>query len=296
MPDHPQKFNLPAATVETFSAFSRDNALTWAAALAFYAGLSLAPLLTLTAFLVSTFLGDQAIHSVQQSLVQLLGPEPGQRLGELLQKQPDGNGPAINNIAGLVSLIILFFSAIGVFVQLQAALNRMWNVRQKPGRGIAGWFRKRLLSFALLLFILFLLIASTFVTAFVQTFATTEGDWTWQIITTLISLLIFIPLFALIYKYLPDVKVRWPAVWVGATITAILFIAGRFLLGLYLGRGTFESSYGAAIGSFFALLVWVYYSSVIFFLGAEATQVFATRAGYPLEPDQHAEKFIQKAA
>ncbi len=283
-----------AAVKETYNEFSEDNVMTWAAALAFYAGLSLAPLLTIIAWLAPMFLGSESLQTVENALVQLIGSQPGHELGDMLRRQSEQGGPTFTSAAGLASIGILIFSATGVFAQLQAALNHMWEVRQKPTAGMWGFIRKRLLSLGMVLAVFFLLLVSMLVSAGVQTairlgLGLEPGQgWIMYVVELLVSLVVLTPLFALMYKYLPDALIRWKHVWLGAALTAVLFVIGKFALGLYLGRGSYESSYGAAVGSFLGLLVWVYYSSLIFFIGAEATQVYAKRMGRPVVPDKHA--------
>lgn len=287
-----------SAVREIWDGFSNDNGMTWAAALAFYAGLSLAPLLTITAWIASATMGDDAVETVERALTQLLGEQPGRELGSILRRQP-GQEPAIRSAAGLVSVGILVFSATGVFAQLQTSLDHIWGVKARPTAGWINWVRKRFLSFGLLMALLFLLLVSMIATATIQGFISAAGvgrtGWMWQLVSALISLAVFIPLFAAIFKYLPDVKIRWGDVFLGATITAVLFLVGQFVLGFYLGRASYESSYGAAAGSFLSLLVWVYYSAVIFFIGAETTQVYAQRQGHPVEPDRYAQPLYPQA-
>ena len=277
------------ALKDTISEFQSDNVMTWAAAVAFYAGLSLAPLLAVLAWIARSTLGDGAKDRVVAAFEEVLGEQAAEPIGDIIAQNQDAMSVSMS-VFDWISVAILIFSATTVFAQLQAAMNSIWDVKASPS---AGWFeliRKRLLSFGMLLAILFLLVISLSVSTAVQAMVGggQEDQWYWPVLSAVISLLVFIPLFGLMYRYLPDVHIAWRDVWIGATLTAVLFVVGKFLLGLYLGRGNYESSYGAAVGSFIALLVWVYYSSVIFFIGAEATQVYARRHGSGITPNKHA--------
>lgn len=191
-------------------------------------------------------------------------------------------------------MLLLLIGASGVFAQLQQALNIVWNVQAKPNKGIGEFIRKRLLSFGMVLVIGFLLLVSLILSAILSGIGKLEINLfsgltpIWQLLNFAISFGFISLLFALIYKYLPDVKTRWKDVWVGATITALLFTLGKFLIGIYLGRGSLGSAYGAA-GSLIIFLAWVFYSAQILLFGAEFTQVYARKYGRTIRPDSHAE-------
>jgi membrane protein len=281
-----------AAVKETWKEFSEDDAMSQAAALAFYSGLALAPLLTIAVWIAQNVLGDSSVDQIVAGAEQVVGKSAAEPIRQLLDPATEQAKGGMT-ISGIVSILILAFSASGVFGQLQAALNRMWDVRQKPSAGLRGLIRKRLFSFGMLLSLLFLLLVSGIAGAIIHGFiAADAAGWWIQAVQVVVTLLIFIPLFAMLFKYIPDAKIGWNDVWIGATITAVLFVAGKLALSIYLGRGSYQSSYGAAIGSFVALLVWVYYTSIIVFIGAEATQVYARRRGHEIEPEEHAERII----
>jgi membrane protein len=162
----------------------------------------------------------------------------------------------------------------------------VWDVKPAPGEGVKGWLRTRLVSMSLVLGILFLLLVSLVATTVVGMIVPQSG-WAWNLVTLAVSFAVFVLLFAAIFKILPDVRIEWSLVWRGAVVTALLFAIGKYALGLYLAGVSYESSYGAA-GSLVAMLVWVYFSSIIVFLGAEITQVYAKRIGARIEPDKHA--------
>ncbi|MET0390166.1 MAG: YhjD/YihY/BrkB family envelope integrity protein, partial [Polyangiales bacterium] len=179
------------------------------------------------------------------------------------------------------------------FGQLQSALNTMWDVKPKPDRGWRGLVRDRFLSFTMVLAVAFILLASLAVTAALSSVGKFLGDalpggaGLWQVVNSVISLAVITGLFALIFKVVPDAKMRWRDAAVGGAVTAVLFTIGKYLLGLYLGRSSVGSAFGAA-GSVVAFVVWVYYVSQILFMGAEFTQVYARMLGKPIAPDKHA--------
>ena len=279
-------------TKRAVSDFFEDDAMTYAASLAFYTALSLAPLLLLL-ITIGGFLGESTQQDLITQLEQMVGGKAAEGIEMIIDNAQQN--PQQSTWALVVSLAVLLFSASGVFAQLQAALNHIWDVKPKPGAGVWGWIRKRLLSIGMIFAILFILLVSLVLSAAIGAILQAMGlstsggnaDWIGRIITFIISLLVFIVLFALIYKYLPDVRIEWRYVWTGAIFTAVLFAVGKLLIGLYLSTAGVGSSYGAA-GSLIALLVWVYYSSLILFFGAELTQAYAHMQGASLLPDRHA--------
>jgi membrane protein len=279
-----------AGVKETFSHFSDKDAMSQAAAVAFYAGLSLAPILTVVAWIARNVFGGNSKQSIVQAFSNVLGAQAAEPIKQILDPASKQAEQSLT-ISGIISLILVVLSASGVFGQLQSALNNLWSVKAAPTADVWSYVQKRLFSVGMLLSILFLLLVSMVISAVVQGFIGTNGHGWWMVaLNTAISLVLFTGLFGLMFRYVPDAKIRWRDVWVGGLISAVLFVIGKFGLGLYLGRGSYESSYGAAIGSFVALLVWVYYSSTILFVGAVATEVYARRHGNPVEPETFAEK------
>ena len=286
---------------ETGSDFVADDAMTLAASLAFYTALSFAPLLVLMLTVVTLFLGEATQQKLVDEVKNLMGPQAGASVEQIVNPEKvagekGGGGAAeqakekqkhLASVAGIIGLVTLIFSASGVFAQLQAAMNRIWDVEPKPGGAVMSWLRSRGLSIGMVFAILFLLLVSLVVSS-VLAGMFKDGGTLWKILNFIISLGVFIGLFALIFKFLPDVKIPWTDVWIGAAATAILFGVGKSLIGLYLGTAGVGSSYGAA-GSLIVLLVWVYYSSIILFLGAEMTQVYAKWHGSKILPGPHAQ-------
>lgn len=280
---------------EAGAEWSADKVSVMAAALAYYTVFSIAPLLVIVLAIAGTVF-DQA--SAREELIQQIQGLVGQDGGEVVRIILENASDPANNggrVASLIGLALLLFGASGVFVQLQDALNSVWNVSPKKGRGVWNFLRKRIISFLLILGVGFLLLLSLVVSAVLAgldsyTDSLFPGfDQLLQLFNLIISFGVITLLFALIYKYVPDVKIAWKDVWVGAIITSTLFIIGRSLIGIYLGNRSFASTYGAA-GSFIVLLAWIYYSVQILFFGAEITQVYARRYGSKIVPTNHYQK------
>lgn len=278
---------------ESFAEWNQDKASRLAAALAYYTVFSISPLLVLVIAIAGIFFDRAAAQQqIMNQVRSLMGPQGAEFIRTALENssQPGSNSSLI---ATVVSLILLIVGATGVFVQLQDALNTVWNVEERPEEGFMAMLRKRILSFGMVLVIGFLLLVSLVVSALIAGFAsglnqTLPGmDTVVQVVNFALSFGITTLLFALIYKYLPDVEIAWRDVWFGAAVTALLFSLGKLLIGIYLGQSSFGSSYGAA-GSVIIVLFWVFYSTQILFLGAEITQVFSRRFGSRIRPDQHA--------
>lgn len=271
-------------TKTSVSSFVEDDAMSLSAALAFYTALSMAPLLVLLLRVASWF-GEGTQQKMTSQIQGMVGEQAGQGIKMMIDNAEQQ--PGWGSIAGIVSLIVLLFSATGVFAQLQYSLNRVWDVKPKPSQGIWGWLRKRLLTLGMVFALGFLLMVSLAASGLINVLVPGNSA-IWRLVHLGVSLGVFALLFALIYKYLPDVEITWRNVWTGAIVTAVLFILGKFLIGLYLGHSSVGSSYGAA-GSLMVLLLWVYYSSLLFFFGAEVTQAQARLSGAPIQPSANAE-------
>lgn len=276
---------------DTFKQWSADKASRLAAALSFYTMLSIAPLLVIAVSIVGFVFGsDQAQQKLIGQISGLVGPQAADAIRGMLQNaaQPD-----VRSWAGIVGIGTLIWGASNVFNQLHEAMNTIWNVELKPGLGFMATIRQRLLSFSLVAVIGFLLLVSLILSAILSAIGAyfanllPGSEFLWQIVNFAVSLGVITLLFALMYRVIPDVHIAWRDVWLGAFVTALLFVIGKQLLGYYLGRQSFGSTYGAA-GSLVVLLVWVYYSAQIFFFGAEFTQVYATRYGHGMTPEKNA--------
>jgi membrane protein len=259
---------------DVVSHWNRNGDAAQSAALAFYTIFSLAPVLVVVIALAGAVYGEEAVRGQIVSEFQgLMGRDAALLVQEVLKSAAR---PASGRIATVAGIFTLLFGATGVFAQLQDALNRIWGVAPKPRAVFTTLLRKRLLSFAILLGIGFLLLVSLVMSAGL----TAAGRWLerfvsveiLQVTNFLVSFLVITLLFALIYRVLPDVRLDWQDVWVGALLTSLLFVMGKTLIGLYLGRTGMASAYGAA-GSLVVVLLWVYYSALIFFFGAEITHI-----------------------
>lgn len=276
---------------ETGEAWIDDKASRLAAALAFYALLSLAPLLVLAVSVAGMVFGDEAARGQISAQIQgLVGAEAGDAIQAILahSKQP-GQG-VLGTVLGAV---VLLFGASGVFGELQDSLNTIWEVKAKPGRGILGVVKDRLFSFGMVLGVAFVLLVSLVVSAGLSALggfleqSLPGGAAVWQVLNFIIGLAVVTGLFAAIYKVVPDVTIAYRDVLVGSFVTALLFTVGKALIGLYLGTASVGSPFGAA-GSLVVVVVWVYYSACVFFFGAEFTQAWAARYGARIEPDRDA--------
>lgn len=282
----------------TYQSWSEDKASRLAAALAYYTIFSIAPLLVIAIAIAGLVFGHEAARGqITEQIRGVMGPTSAAAVQDMLA---NAQTPASGIIATIIGVVTLLFGAAGVFGQLQDALNTIWGVEPKPGRGILATVKERFLSFAMVLGVGFLLLVSLLVSAGISALTKFVGHaipgvpWLWEAVNNIVSFGVFGLLFAMIFKILPDAKVQWRDVWIGALMTSLLFILGKFAIGLYLGRSSVASSYGAA-GSLVVLLLWIYYSAQILFFGAEFTQVYATASGTEIEPAEGAIAVTQPA-
>jgi membrane protein len=262
--------------------WSNDNAPRLGASLSYYTIFSLAPVLLMVISVASLALGAKAAQGkIVAQLSGLLGDEAAKAIQAMLEKASLHGGGVLATIIGFVTLIV---GATGVMVELQDALNTVWKVVAKPGRGLKGIIRDRLLSFGIVLGFGFLLLVSLVLSAAVALVDSWIGGVIpgWVIVGYVLSYGLSLGLVALvlaaIFKILPDVKITWRDVWVGALVTSVLFHLGKFGISLYISKASVASTFGAA-GSLAVLLVWVYYSSQIVLFGAEFTRVYANEYG-----------------
>ena len=275
----------------TFKEWQEDKAARLAAALAYYTAFSIAPLILLAIVIAGLVFGEQAAQgAIFAQLQGLLGQEGAGMLETAVQNSRKPGASAVSAVVGLVTLV---WSASNVFAQLREALNTIWEVEPRPGQGLTGMAKQRLLSMSLVLGIGFLLLVSLVLSAGLAALGQFFGglmpgaEALWQVVDFAVSFGVVALLFAAIYKVLPDAEIAWGDVWIGAVATAVLFTLGKQLIGLYLGHASVGSTYGAA-GSLLVLLVWVYYSAQILFFGAEFTQVYARRYGSRITPSRAA--------
>lgn len=263
--------------------FLKDDAITLAAALAFYAMLSVAPLLVL-ALTILGFLGESTQQRVIQQTENLIGPQASQGMQLLLTNAKAQRVEATTS--AIIGLIAVILSATTVFGQLQYSLHRIFNVRTKRGF-LKGWLYKRAMSL-LMVFAIGAVIVGSIVASSVISFVYQGSGPAAQIINLVVSFVVFTLIFVIMFRVLPDVKITWKDTIVGAVISGLLFVLGEYAIGKYLGSSGTSSVYGAA-GSLVVLLLWVYYSSIILFLGAEMTEAYAYCLGKEIVPNDFAE-------
>jgi Predicted membrane protein len=273
----------------TFKSWSEHKAPRLGAALAFYTIFAIAPLFVIVLAIVSFFFGEVAAREqLFTELRQLVGEEGGRALESVVVA---GKDSGLATRATIIAVGTLFIGATGVFVQLQDSLNTVWNLRGKSGRPIRRFVRIRLVSFAMVLAIGFLLLVSLVISAALVALGKYLNEWIpgqevfWQVVNFVISIGVVTLLFAMIFKIMPDAHIAWHDVWIGALLTAVLFAFGKWLLGLYLGRSSVASVYGAA-GSLVVILMWVYYSAQILLFGAEFTRLYAIECGAKVRAEE----------
>ena len=278
---------------QKFQKWLQDKAPQLGAALAYYTVFSLAPLVLVLLAIIGVVVRDDpagAWDKVTQQMSYFLDQSAVQVVQNIAQQ---ASQPGKSTLATIMGIALALFGASGVFGQLQDALNTIWGVKAAPTRGLWRFLRSRFLSFAMVGGICFLLLVSMAIEALLKSFSHyVESALPGGLIVALGVYLVFdfavvVLLFAMIFKFLPDVKIQWRDVWIGAVITAILFGIGKWLLAFYLGSSAAGSAYGAA-SSLITLLLWVYYSSQILLFGAEFTRVYAARAGRAFEPTEYA--------
>lgn len=281
---------------DTVKEWQDDDATRLAASLSVYTMLSLAPLLVIAVSVAGLVFGaDAARGRISQEISAVVGTQAGKAIEAMIA---NARSPEQGVLSTAIGIAVLLFGASGVFGELQTALNRMWEVKPKPGRGIRGFLRDRFFSFSMVMGVAFLLLVSLVVSAGVVAATSYFSHIVplpalWHILNLLVGLGLTTVVFALTFKTVPDAKTAWRDVWIGGFVTALLFSVGRTALAWYVGRASTTSAFGAA-GSLVALIVWVYYSAQILFMGAEFTQVYATRRGAGLEPAENAVRTDEK--
>ncbi len=276
---------------QTGREFLDDQALRLSAALAYYSAFALAPLLLIAVSVAGAFFGEEIVRGqLDDQLRDSLGASAAFVVQDMVAHARRSDQNTLMSLTGFAMLLI---GAGGLFSELQDALNIVWGVKPKPGRGIKGILQNRLTSFSLVLGTGFLLLSSMILSATLEATRAylgtvgglSTGIWEWVHAGASFAVIAF--LFAAIFKVLPDVNVRWRDVAVGAVFTAVLFVAGKSGMGWYLGKQAMNSAYGSA-GSLALVLLWLYYSAIILLFGAEFTQVLANRRGAPIGPDKNA--------
>lgn len=273
---------------KTVSEFFSDDAMTWAAAVACYALLALAPLLVVAIKVTSVMLGSKAASGqIRDQMTQWMGQEStGRAINEIVNK---ASQPGHGRVATIISLVLAAFSATGVFAELQAAMNRIWKVKQKPGRALLAFLTARGISLLIVVVAAILLVGSVVATTWLEHLSVFSigGKYLKWVIDVVASVGVLTLLFAFLFRALPDAQIEWRSTWVGAALTAALFELGKYGLALYFKFGAPASAFGA-VGSLAAVLIWIFYSAQIFFFGAEFTYVYAQARGHAIRPSKHA--------
>jgi len=257
--------------------------MTRAAALAFYTALSFAPMLVLALWLVSLF--DPAMQArVTDGLTGLVGDQAA-TTAELVIANAQSR-PSVGTMAGLLSIAVTLFAASAVFAQLQATLNRVWDVETRPGRAWLGWLRSRAQAAGMLLTLVLLVTISFAISGLIALYVPGQV-LAWRGVEAILTFIVFVGVFTSVYVMLPDVIIRWSDALVGACLTTVLFVLGKFAIGVYLDHSDVGGAYGPA-GAVVVLLVWVYYAGVVILLGAELTRVVMAAHGRKVVPRMHA--------
>lgn len=275
--------------------FLNNNSLRLAAALAYNTIFSLPPLLFIMLLAIGSFFGEEALSGqLYAQSKDALGEDAAKEIQTMINNL---NAQENKGMMKWVGYGMLIFAATTFFITLQESLNTIWNIKAKPENGIVQTLKTRFLSFGLILSVGLLMLASFLISAALSFFTDYLREifpgvavYLFKLLDLVLSTGVITVLFALIYKYLPDALIRWKDVWIGSFITALLFVAGKFLIGWYLSFSDVGSAYGVA-GSIIIILVWIYYSSLIVFYGAEYTQQFAKRFGNGIHPKPYAVKF-----
>ena len=272
--------------IDTFKEWSEDKASRLAAALSYYTVFSLPPLLIILLAIAGRVFEDAEVRVTAQ-ITGLVGETGGEAITSILE---NASQPEDSLVATIIGVATLIFGASGVFGQLQEAMNKIWEVPPNPKGGIVETIKDRFFSFTMVFGVGFLLLVSLVVSAGLASIDEAINNLLpslvilAQIINIVVSLAVITVMFALIFKVIPDVEVSWRDVWIGAFVTAALFTLGKWGISLYLSKSAPASSYGAA-GSLIVILLWIYYSTQILFLGAEFTQVYANRFGSKIVAD-----------
>lgn len=277
---------------DSFTGFSEDKITKLSGSLAYYTVFSLGPLLIVIIFLCSMFFGREAIEgTIYSQMAEFVGKDTAAELQQIIKNAAISGKGTIPAIIGFVTLLI---GATTVFAEIQDSINSIWGIKPKPKKGWVKMLMNRLLSFSVIISLGFLLLVSLGVTAIIEALSNrlknALPDVTvvvFYIVNLVVSFIVITLLFGVIFKVLPDAKIKWKDVIAGAVATALLFMLGKFAISFYIGKSDVGSTYGTA-GSLVILLLWVYYSSIILYFGAEFTKAYAVKFGEPIHPTQYA--------
>ena len=282
---------------KSFWAWLNENALDWGAALAYYTAFSIAPLLVIALTITGVFYEGDSLSYIHAQISSLVGSNAATAMTSAIRSIRSSESGAV---ASFISVLVLLVGASTVFGQLQNVLNRIWGVQPKPGHFWQDLFKQRILSFAMVIGVGFVLLVSLILSALLAMVTDYLSHLlpgavvVWQLFDAALSFSLIAFLFAAIFKIVPDVDIQWRDVWLGAVLTAVLFVVGKTAIAYYLGRSGVESAYGAA-GSLLMMLAWVYYSSQILFFGAEFTKLHAEERRARVQPIPGVEPVSEQA-
>jgi len=273
-------------------AFQQHDTWTLGAALSYYTVFSLAPILIIVIALTGVLFGKDAVSGqIYEQIRGLLGDNTATQIQDMIKSAYQ---PGRSVFTSVIATILLIYGSTSIFTQLQTSLNTIWGVKSHPKKGLIKYIRDRVLSFTLVIAMGFLMLVSLVINAllvalskYFQGLLPETSLHIFRIGETLFSFIVITFIFAMIYKSLPDVKIKWKYVWAGAIFTAIFFVLGKYIIGFYIGNSRISTTYGAAASIVF-LLIWVYYSSQILFFGAEFTQAYTHELGGRLFPTEYA--------
>jgi len=290
--------NVVSLVKKTIGEASEDKIPRLAASLSYYTVLSLSPLLAVAIAVAGLIFGEEAARGqIASELQSVFGLQAGEAIQAIVANAHHRNSSIFSAVVGGV---VLLLGASGVFGELQDSLNTIWEVAPRPNRGFKGLLLDRFFSFTMVLGVAFLLLVSLLISAALAAAgkwfsgSVAGGEAIWHAVNFAVSLAIIAALFALLFKVVPDATIAWKDVWIGAVVTALLFVLGKFLIGLYVGKTGVATPFGAA-GSLMVIVVWVYYSAHIVFLGAEFTQVYARACGSHIKPARGAVALTDQA-
>jgi membrane protein len=285
---------LKKAAIEFFS----DNGIKLSASLSYYTIFSIGPVLVIIISLAGIFFGREAVQGkIYYQINGLVGDAAAKQIQEIIQNIEKSQ---LSTSGAVIGFIVLIIGATGVFTEIQDSINYIWAIKAKPKRGLLHLLTNRLISFSLIISFGFILLVSLIVNALVdlmqdklKIFFDAASVYIFQIINYIVLYTVISALFAIIFKVLPDAKIRWRDSFIGAGFTAILFLLGKFLIGFYLSHSNIGVTYGAA-ASIVLLLLWVYYTSIILYFGAEFTKIYTIDYGGGIEPDKAAVFIIKQ--
>ncbi|MBO9684164.1 MAG: YihY/virulence factor BrkB family protein [Flavisolibacter sp.] len=281
-----------ASLKESFKGFGDHKVTKLSASLAYFTTFSIGPLLIVLIFIAGRVFGEEAAQgTVFNQIKGFIGPNGAEQIQTIIENAAISGK---NGVAAIIGIVTLLIGATTVFGEIQDSINSIWGVKAKPKAGVMKLVMTRLLSFGMIASLGFLLLVSLAVTAVVESIGSRLKEVfpdiaviVLYIVNLIITLGVITALFAIIFKVLPDVRIKWKEIWPGAIATAILFMIGKFLISLYIAKSDIGNAYGAA-GSLVVLIVWIYYSAIILYFGAEFTKAYALQKGVHIVPTEYA--------